>query len=36
MTISLNWLKEYIDIKLPPDEISNLLTSLGLEVEGTM
>ncbi len=34
MTISLNWLKEYIDIDLSPDEISNLLTSLGLEVEG--
>ncbi len=34
MTISLNWLKKYIDINLSPDEISNLLTSLGLEVEG--
>ncbi len=34
MTISLNWLKEYIDIKLSPEEVSNLLTSLGLEVEG--
>ncbi|MBI1226358.1 MAG: phenylalanine--tRNA ligase subunit beta [Bacteroidetes bacterium] len=34
MTISLNWLKEYIDIDLAPEEISNLLTSLGLEVEG--
>lgn len=34
MTISLNWLKEYIDINLPAEEISNLLTSLGLEVEG--
>ena len=34
MTISLNWLKKYIDIPLSPDEISNLLTSLGLEVEG--
>ena len=34
MTISLNWLKQYIDINLSPDEISNLLTSLGLEVEG--
>ncbi len=34
MTISLNWLKEYIDTKLPAEEISNLLTSLGLEVEG--
>lgn len=34
MTISLNWLKEYIDLPLSPQEISNLLTSLGLEVEG--
>jgi phenylalanyl-tRNA synthetase beta chain len=34
MTISLNWLKKYIDIPLSPEEISNLLTSLGLEVEG--
>ncbi len=34
MTISLNWLKTYLDINLSPDEISNLLTSLGLEVEG--
>ncbi len=33
MTISLNWLKEYLEIKLSPEEISNLLTSLGLEVE---
>lgn len=34
MTISLNWLKNYLDINLSPEEISNLLTSLGLEVEG--
>ena len=34
MTISLNWLKTYLDIDLAPEEISNLLTSLGLEVEG--
>lgn len=34
MTISLNWLKEYLTIDLPPHEVSNLLTSLGLEVEG--
>lgn len=34
MTISLNWLKDYLDIDLPPDEIAELLTSLGLEVEG--
>jgi phenylalanyl-tRNA synthetase beta chain len=34
MTISLNWLKNYIDIDLPPAQVSELLTSLGLEVEG--
>ncbi len=34
MIISLNWLKEYLNIDLPPNEISDLLTSLGLEVEG--
>ncbi len=34
MTTSLNWLKQYIDTDLPPGEISDLLTSLGLEVEG--
>ena len=35
MITSLNWLKEYIDIDLSPDETGDLLTSLGLEVEGT-
>lgn len=34
MTTSLNWLKEYIDIDLPTAEVEELLTSLGLEVEG--
>lgn len=33
MTISYNWLKEYIDIPESPDEISKVLTSTGLEVE---
>jgi phenylalanyl-tRNA synthetase beta chain len=33
MTISYNWLKEYIDIPESPEEIGNLLTSTGLEVE---
>jgi phenylalanyl-tRNA synthetase beta chain len=33
MTISLNWLKEYLDIDLTPAKISELLTSIGLEVE---
>ncbi len=34
MTVSLNWLKEYIDIDLPPEEVGELLTAIGLEVEG--
>lgn len=34
MTISLNWLKDYLDIDLSPEEISTLLTDIGLEVEG--
>ena len=34
MKISLNWLKRHLDIKVPVDEISSKLTSLGFEVEG--
>ena len=33
MQISLNWLKEYVDIDLGVDELSQLLTMLGLEIE---
>ncbi len=35
MKISCNWLKEYIDIDLPPDALADILTNTGLEVEGT-
>ena len=31
MKVSLNWLKDYLDIYLSPKEISNKLTALGLE-----
>ena len=34
MKVSLNWLKEYVDIALPPDKVSEVLTDIGLEVEG--
>ncbi|OEK06413.1 phenylalanine--tRNA ligase subunit beta [Roseivirga misakiensis] len=34
MKISLNWLKQYIDLPETPQEISKQLTSSGLEVEG--
>ncbi len=33
MTISYNWLKDYIDIPETAEEISDLLTATGLEVE---
>jgi phenylalanyl-tRNA synthetase beta chain len=33
MTISYNWLKEYIDIPESAEEIGHVLTSTGLEVE---
>ena len=33
MKISYNWLKQFIKIDLPVEEISNLLTDIGLEVE---
>jgi phenylalanyl-tRNA synthetase beta chain len=33
MTISYQWLKEYIDIPETPEELGRLLTSTGLEVE---
>ncbi len=34
MKISLNWLKEYIDIEDNPDKLGEILTQTGLEVEG--
>ncbi len=34
MKISLNWLKKYIDLPESEEEISQLLTATGLEVEG--
>ncbi len=34
MIISYNWLKEFVDCDLPPNDLADLLTMLGLEVEG--
>lgn len=34
MKISYNWLLQYIDTKLGPQQISEILTNTGLEVEG--
>src|SRR5690348_13067686 len=33
MKVTLNWLKQYVDFDWPPDELSERLTMLGLEVE---
>ncbi len=33
MLVSFNWLKDYVDIDVSPDEIARLLTMAGLEVE---
>ncbi|WP_462354528.1 phenylalanine--tRNA ligase subunit beta [Alistipes timonensis] len=34
MNISYNWLKRYIDIDLPAEKVAEVLTDIGLEVEG--
>jgi len=33
MRVSYNWLKEYIDLDLSPEEVAEKLTTLGLEVD---
>ncbi|MFH1962073.1 MAG: phenylalanine--tRNA ligase subunit beta [bacterium] len=34
MKVSYNWLKEYVDINIPPHELSDRLTMAGFEVAG--
>lgn len=34
MKVSLNWLKDYINIDLDPEKVGEILTDIGLEVEG--
>lgn len=33
MTISYNWLSEYLPVKIEPERLSRILTAIGLEVE---
>ena len=33
MTISYNWLSEYLPVKIEVERLSKILTSIGLEVE---
>ncbi|MFC1928325.1 phenylalanine--tRNA ligase subunit beta [Chloroflexota bacterium] len=35
MKVSLKWLKEYVDITLPPADLAERLTMVGLETKGT-
>jgi len=35
MTISYHWLLDYLPVSLSVEEVSEILTSIGLEVEGT-
>lgn len=34
MIVTYNWLKEFVDFDLPPETLADLLTMIGLEVEG--
>jgi len=34
MKVSLNWIRDYLDLHKSPPEIAEILTALGLEVEG--
>ena len=34
MKISYNWLKDYLECGLTPEEVAQALTSIGLEVDG--
>jgi phenylalanyl-tRNA synthetase beta chain len=34
MTISYNWLCDYLPVRIEPERLSRILTSVGLEVEG--
>src|SRR5690606_30006193 len=33
MTISYNWLSDYLPVKVEPERLSKILTAIGLEVE---
>ena len=34
MNISYNWLKDYLDIEMTPRQVTEALTSIGLETDG--
>jgi len=36
MKVNLNWLKDYVDIRIGVKKLTDLLTMAGLEVEGAI
>ena len=34
MKISYNWIKDYLNIDLDPHKVAEILTGIGLEIEG--
>src|SRR6202012_5844612 len=36
MKVTLNWLKQYVDFNWSPEELTERLTMLGLEVDGVV
>ena len=34
MKISYNWIKDYLKIDLEPEKVAEILTGIGLEIEG--
>jgi phenylalanyl-tRNA synthetase beta chain len=36
MKISYNWIKDYLKIDLDPHQVAEILTGIGLEIEGTL
>jgi phenylalanyl-tRNA synthetase beta chain len=36
MKVSYNWLKEYVQTKLAPEELGKILTDTGLEIESIL
>jgi len=34
MKLSFNWLRRYLDVPYTPEQVADMLTLIGLEVEG--
>ncbi len=34
MKLSYNWLKDYLEVDMTPQQIADAMTSIGIEVDG--